>query len=589
MCGISAYYGNENVEDVLLSFLEKLEYRGYDSSGIAVKNNNEIYLTKDTYKISELKKNIISSHSGMGIGHTRWATHGKATKENAHPHHSQKKDWYVVHNGIIENYVDIKNMLKGEGIRFYGDTDSEVIPNLLAYKNVSDIHSFIDTISLLEGSYAICAISQNLDEMYLARHLSPLYVASTESGTYVSSDPICFTGISETYYSLENNEYAIVSDNKVVFYNNKHEIIFKKHSNLNSKYINTSKETYSSFMEKEINEIPKVLGNILKEYMDYNYLKNIPQDIYGIDNMVIIGCGTAYHSGLIGATYLKDVLHIPVDVVLASEFLVSNPIIKENSMYIFVSQSGETADTLQALNMVKGRCKSTIAITNVVYSTLSKNVDIVLPVFAGPEIAVASTKAYSAQLLIFYLFSRYLDNNTLSIYYLNKLKSKLNKVDISSMYHYYTLKNIIPTFDSIFILGKYTDYYTAMEASLKLREITYHNVSALPSGELKHGTLALVTENTTCIIVATNSDTLIKNLNSIHEIKARGGKIIVVTQLDIVDTTNIDYIIRLPNIDEDMIDIISAIPFQLLALEKCLDLGYDPDKPRNLAKSVTVE
>lgn len=589
MCGISAYYGNDIVEDVLVSFLMKLEYRGYDSSGIAVKDNNNIIITKDSYKVEDLKSNIKTKHKGLGIGHTRWATHGEANKTNAHPHISNNKEWCVVHNGIIENFAELKTMLIENGYSFYSETDSEVIPNLLEYKGVKNVADFISAISMLKGSFAICAISSNLNEMYIARNLSPIYVSTTENGTYVSSDPICFTDINPEYYSMENNEFAVVFDNKVVFYDNKCNVVNKKVYLLNSKYTHTNKEIYTTFMEKEIHEIPIVFDNIIKEYIDFNYMRNIPNDIYDIDNIVIIGCGTAYHSGLIGATYLKTALNISVETHLASEYLVSDPIISPNSLYIFVSQSGETADTLQCLRLVKDKCRYTMAITNVVYSTLAKSVDIVLPVFAGPEIAVASTKAYNAQLLIFYLLAKYLEGHALSIEYLNRLKSKLNKLDISHLYYHNKLKEIIPSYDSVFILGKYTDYCTALEASLKLREITYHNISALPSGELKHGTLALITENTTCIIIATKSNTLHKNLNSIHEIKARGGKVILVTELDIDINENIDYIIKLPAIDESIIDIISIIPFQILALEESIYLGYNPDKPRNLAKSVTVE
>lgn len=586
MCGISAYYGNKNCEDVLISFLEKLEYRGYDSTGIAVKSKNEIYLTKD-YKITDLKQNITEYHHGMGIGHTRWATHGPACKENAHPHYSNNKDWYVVHNGIIENYMILKQYLQEKGFSFYSATDSEVIPDILEHNNVNNIHGFIDSISKLAGSYAICAISKSLDEMYLARYKSPLYIANIGTETYVASDPICFDEISPTYYSLGNKEFCVVSNSGIKFYNSNHDEIHKELETLNSKYTHTNKDVYSSFMEKEINEIPKVLNNILDEYLEFNYLKNIPNSIYDAKSITIIGCGTAYHSGLIGATYLKEALGIPINVELASEFLCSNPIIDSNSIYIFVSQSGETADTLSALNMVKDKCLSTIAITNVVYSSLARSVDVVLPVFAGPEIAVASTKAYSAQLLIFYLFATHLKFHGLSKYNIKKIKAEFTKLDISKLYYFNDLKNIMT--NSIFILGKYTDYYTAMEASLKLREITYNNISALPSGELKHGTLALISNNTTCFCIATKKHTLDKNLNAIHEIKARGGKVILVTNQNIKNIDMFDYIISLPNIKEEMIDIISAIPFQLLALEICNNNGIDPDKPRNLAKSVTVE
>lgn len=586
MCGISAYYGNKNCEDILISFLEKLEYRGYDSTGIAVKSKNKVYLTKD-YKITDLKQNITEYHHGMGIGHTRWATHGSACKENAHPHYSNNKDWYVVHNGIIENYMTLKQNLKEQGFSFYSETDSEVIPNILEHNNVNSIHGFIDSISMLSGSYAICAMSMSLDEMYLARYKSPLYIANVGTETYVASDPICFDGISETYYSLGNNEFSVVSNMGIKFYDINHNEIHKEIETLNSKYTYTNKDIYSSFMEKEISEIPKVLNNILDEYLEFNYLKNMPHNISDAKSITIIGCGTAYHSGLIGSTYLKDALKIPINVELASEFLCSNPIIDSNSIYIFVSQSGETADTLSALNMVKDKCMATIAITNVVYSTLAKSVDVVLPVFAGPEIAVASTKAYSAQLLIFYLFATHLKFDGLSKYNIKKIKAEFTKLDISKLYYYRDLKSILS--ESIFILGKYTDYFTAMEASLKLREITYNNVSALPSGELKHGTLALISNSTTCFCISTKKDTFEKNLNAVHEIKARGGKVILVTNQNIENVDMFDYIIKLPNIKEEMIDIISAIPFQLLALEMCNDRGIDPDKPRNLAKSVTVE
>ena len=588
MCGISAYYGDNNCEEILLSFLEKLEYRGYDSSGIAVKSKNKIYLTKDACKISELKNLIKENHKGIGIAHTRWATHGKPNKVNAHPHYSNNKQWYVVHNGIIENYIELKKELENNGVILKSETDSEIIPNLLEQANVTTINQFINCISKLTGSYAICAINKNQDELYLARYKSPLYVAQTENGIYVSSDPICFAEISSVYYTLQNNEFCRIFDNKLQFYNSKCELITKPYDILNSKYSTSNKEIYSSFMEKEINEIPKVLTNIINEYIEYNYFKNITEGITNASRIVIIGCGTAYHSGLIGAKYLENALNIPVDTTLASEFLCSNPIITPETIYIFVSQSGETADTLSCLNLVKSKCMSTIAITNVVYSTLAKNVDAVLPVFAGPEIAVASTKAYNAQLLVFKLLSIYLNKNSLPRNLLNNLKTTIKKIDIKNMYYFDQLQSIVTDYNKVFILGKYTDYYTAMEASLKLREITYHNITALASGELKHGTLALVDNNTTCFVISTNKETLSKNLNAISEIKARGGKVVLITN-QIIENSHFDFVINLPNTFDSIIDIVSIIPFQLLSLEKCFFNGYNPDKPRNLAKSVTVE
>lgn len=592
MCGIAGFYGHQVCEDILINFLEKLEYRGYDSSGIAVKNKNNINLVKGTYKINELKEVVkTKTTNSCGIAHTRWATHGKANKDNSHPHYSANKVWFAVHNGIIENYASLKNKLINCNIKFSSETDSEVIPQLLEYNNVKNIYEFIDTINMLKGAYAICAFNNFDNSLYLAKYKNPLYIAEFNNEFFIASDPICFNEITTKYYTLNDNEFCIVSDNKLCFYNNKHKKINKKQNVLNSKYLKCSKENYSTFMEKEINEIPKVLKNILTEYKKNNYFEHITSDFLDVKRVVIIGCGTAYHSGLIGAKYLESVLNIPISVELASEFLCGNPIINNSTSYIFVSQSGETADTINALNLVKNKCKNTIAITNVTYSTIAQNVDIVLPVFAGPEIAVASTKAYNAQLLVFYLFSEYLKNFKLETKFFNKIKREIKKINIATFYHFDKLTKIISNFDSLFILGKFKDYFTALEASLKIREITYSNCSALPCGELKHGTLALVSNKTTCIIISTNRLLHSKTISAINEIKARLGKIVLVTNSveSFKDCSLIDYLIELPNVDENLIDLVSVIPFQLFALQLSLTKKINPDKPRNLAKSVTVE
>lgn len=593
MCGIAGFYGHKICEDVLINFLEKLEYRGYDSSGIAIKQNNKINLIKNTFKINELKENVTTkTENAIGIAHTRWATHGKVNKENAHPHYSQNKVWYAVHNGIIENYMELKKDLLKNKVKFYSQTDSEIIPQLLEYQKVNDIHSFINTINQLKGSYAICAVNNFQNSMYLAKNKSPLYIAKQNDEYYIASDPICFVDITNEYYTLNDNEYCVVFDNKLKFFNNKHKFINKKTNKLNSKYMKCTKENYSTFMEKEINEIPKVFENIIEEYKHNNYFEHINKNFLSAKRLVIIGCGTAYHSGLIGAKWLEKTLNIPTQTELASEFISNEPIINKDTIYIFVSQSGETADTLNALNLVNGKCKTTIAITNVTYSRIAQIVDIVLPVFAGPEIAVASTKAYNAQLLIFYMLCEYLKSFKLSLNFFNKTLKELNKIDISNMYHFNNLSKIIPNYNSMFILGKYTDYYTSLEASLKIREITYSNCSALATGELKHGTLALVSNDTTCIIISTHKKLHSKTISAINEIKARNGKIVLVT-CDIQSFDNcklIDYFIPIPNLDnENLNDIVSVIPFQLFALQLSLSKNIDPDKPRNLAKSVTVE
>ena len=592
MCGIAGYYGKEICENILLDFLNKLEYRGYDSSGIAIKKDNQINITKNNKKVDELKKEITSkTKNAIGIAHTRWATHGKASKENAHPVYSQNNAWTLVHNGIIENYLEIKNKLLENNVNFFGETDSEVVAQLLEYENVNNINDFINTISKLKGSFAICAFNNFDNTLYLAKNKSPLYIATKNNNYYISSDPICFTDITNEYYSLNDNEFCIVCDNNLLFYNNNNDIINKKTGKLNLKYSKTNRLNYSTFMEKEINEIPNVLKNILTEYSKYNYFKPIYNTFNNIKNIVIVGCGTAYHSGLIGAIYLQNTLKITTSTVIASEFICSNPIINKDSVFIFVSQSGETADTLNALNMVKNKCKTTIAITNVTYSTLAKNCNIVFPVFAGPEIAVASTKAYVAQLLVFYLLSVYLKRKNLPRGLFTKLLKIFDELNIKNLYHFKNLQTLISKCDNIFLLGKYKDYFTSMEASLKIREITYTNCAALPCGELKHGTLALVSNNTLCFVISTDNNLHTKNISAINEIKSRGGNIVLVSnnvkQFDCFNC--IDYTIELPNIDSKLIDIVSVIPFQLIALEYSLYKNINPDQPRNLAKSVTVE
>ncbi len=592
MCGIAGYYGKEICEDILLNFLSKLEYRGYDSSGIAIKENNKINVIKNNTKVNELKNEVYTkTKNAMGIAHTRWATHGKVSKENAHPVSSENNVWHLVHNGIIENYLELKQELTLNNVVFNGETDSEVVAQLLEYENANNINDFIATISKLKGSFAICAFNNFDNTLYLTKNKSPLYVATKNNNFYVASDPICFADITNEYYSLDDNEFCIVFDNNIYFYNNNCDYINKNTELLNFKYSKANKENYSTFMEKEINEIPNVLKNILTEYSKYNYFKQLNNVFKNVHNITIIGCGTAYHSGLIGATYLQNALKIKTNATIASEFISSNPIITKNSIYIFVSQSGETADTINALNMIKGKCKYTIAITNVAYSTLAKNCSVVLPVFAGPEIAVASTKAYNAQLLIFYLLSIYLKRNNIPKKMFSKLLKTFEHLSINNLYYFKPLQPLINKCDNMFLLGKYKDYFTATEASLKIREITYTNCAALPSGELKHGTLALVSKNTLCFVISTDNNLHTKNVSSINEIKARGGNVVLVTN-DITAFNGckcIDYVIKLPNVETKLIDIVSIIPFQLIALQYSLFKGINPDQPRNLAKSVTVE
>lgn len=589
MCGIAGYVGKGCCEDILVDFLETLEYRGYDSSGIAVKIDDEIVVTKGACRIGNLKQCITTKTiNSLGIGHTRWATHGGVESKNAHPHLSNNGDWCIVHNGIINNYLSIKNELCNNGIKFDSDTDSEVVAQVLENEKVTNIEGFISCVSKLKGSYAICAINNKNNIMYLARYESPLYVGVGINGVFVASDILCFEKYCTKYCVLENNEYCEIVNNNIVCYDNKCNAVDKNFYNLDLNTNCVNRLNFDTFMEKEINEIPQVFQNIIKNYNSSDFFSRLDKYLKRVKRIDFVACGTSYHSGLIGASYLQKKLGIPCNTYIASEFLYSAPIINKDALYIFISQSGETADTLRALEMVKSQCLAVVVLTNVLHSTMARLADVVLPVFAGPEMAVASTKAYNAQVLVLYLLSEYFSGKLTKTKF-EKIKNNFKNFNIKNYYKIKECIDDVEKLDAIFVLGKYRDYYTAMEASLKIREITYINCSALPSGELKHGTLALISPKSLSFVIITNSELVQKSINAINEIKARGGKVALITQLDLEDRVDIDYLFKLDNIDEDLIDLVSVIPFQLFACLLSCKKGINPDKPRNLAKSVTVE
>lgn len=597
MCGIVGYVGDDKVEENLLSALKLLEYRGYDSAGIAVRDKRgNVTITKEVGKISNLESEVKSLCSAtLGIGHTRWATHGKATKTNAHPHSSASSRWHIVHNGIIENYAELKTELVESGVDFVSDTDSEVVAQLLDRENHQNkIDALIKTTKKLVGSWALACISRDSDKLYLAKNKSPLYIAIGEAGAYVASDPICFSGKAENYYTLENGEFAELSKESVSFFNESGEKIEKVPKDLDVFESAGSKCGYDHYMLKEINETPKALERLAEVYKEGTALANLDLDrLKNINRIKIIGCGTAYNSGVIGAMKLEKALQIESTCHIASEFRYANPIIDERTLCIFVSQSGETADTLACLELANERNATTIAITNVAYSTIAKKANFVLPICAGPEIAVASTKAYVCQLAVFYILSSYLANKLQekSIDYINQLYAFINALDI--MNEVEDIKSISSKFvnlDKVFFIGRGEDAVTADEASLKLKEITYINSNSYPSGELKHGFLALIEEGTPVVVISTNKELLEKTLNGANEAAARGGRIVLVTPFEVnVDNYKIDYKITLKTTNEDLLSLESVVPLQLLAYYTSVARGIDPDKPRNLAKSVTVE
>ncbi len=597
MCGIVGYIGKNSVEDNLLSALKLLEYRGYDSAGIAVKGGDgKIVETKAVGKIESLE-NCLKKVDGaiLGIGHTRWATHGKATKNNAHPHSAKNGRWHIVHNGIIENYAELKADLVENGTEFSSQTDSEVVAWLLERESKQDnIIALVNVCRKLTGSWALACIEETSNSIYLAKNKSPLYVALGEKGAHIASDPICFNGLASSYYSLNDGEFAVVELDFVRFYNNKGEEIDKQSIKLESFECGTGKGGFDHYMIKEINETPKALARLCEVYKEATVLNNLSvETLKNINRIKIVACGTAYHSGLIGAMKLEKALKIEASCYVASEFRYSNPIITDKTLCIFVSQSGETADTLAGLELAKQCGAVTIAITNVAYSTIAKKADYVLPICAGPEIAVASTKAYVCQLAVFYCLAEFLKNKLLGVnadFVANLEKFKDDLVVNNDEEQIKEIANKFTSLDKVFFIGRGEDAVTADEASLKLKEITYINSNSYPSGELKHGFLALIEEGTPVVVICTRKELLEKTLNGANEAAARGGRIILVTPFDVeVDNYKIDYTIKLNTDNEDLLSLESVIPMQLLAYYTSINRGLDPDKPRNLAKSVTVE
>ena len=597
MCGIVGYIGKQSASTKLVNLLKNLEYRGYDSSGVAIKELNEIRITKAEGKIANLERKIVPDNSAMGIAHTRWATHGKPTVTNAHPHSSHNSTWVVVHNGIIENFEELKKEIESSrGIRFRSDTDTEVIPQLLEYMNIpnNSIQTLIKVCNMLKGSYALACMNTFSNSIMLARQKSPLYVAQNSEEIIVASDPICFANKVDSYYSLGDNEFCEANNEGIVFYDSHGDIISKNKVQIDNFEANLGKQEYEHFMLKEICEIPDVLGRVAKVYSERNILQQFDANFMKkFNKIILVGCGTAYHASLMGAKYIERLARIDSQAFIASEFRYSCPIIDEHTLAIFVSQSGETADTLGAEELASSMGATTVALTNVLYSSLAKKVDIILPVCAGYEIAVASTKAYNAQVAVMYMLAKQLENIRFnkSVNYIQNIRELSGELIIPNDNKIKELGNTLVEVDKAFFIGRDFDYISAEESSLKLKEITYINSTAYPSGELKHGFLALIDKGTHLFVIATEKELLDKTLNGAHEAYTRGAKITLLTQLNI-PSEKIDFvsnIIYLQPFNEELMPIISVIPFQLISYYTSVSKGINPDQPRNLAKSVTVE
>ena len=607
MCGIVGYIGTKKAVPVLIDGLKKLEYRGYDSAGIATLEENKIVITKDKGRVKNLESLLENSNleSTIGIAHTRWATHGKPSKVNSHPHLDNSEKISVVHNGIIENYADIKKFLMDNEYKFVSDTDTEVIPNLINYYYYASKNNLLEAVGLackdLRGSFAIEVLcSDTPDKIIVAKKDSPLVIGTTKDANYIASDIPAILSHTKDFYLLDDYEIAEIYLDKINFYNFNLESISKKIETISWDASSIEKNGYEDFMLKEIHEQPKSIretigfklsGNNI-ELENINFTKEFLQNI---NKIYIVACGTAMHAGLAVKPTIENLCKIPVEVDLASEFRYRNPIIDNKTLAIFISQSGETADTISALKLAKEKKATTLAISNVIGSSITREADIYLYTHAGPEIAVASTKAYTSQVVLLNIlaiyFAEILESANKEL--LKSLKEDLlelpNKLDdiLKEDKDIIKVAKDIYQEDDMFFLGRGIDYPTSMEGSLKLKEISYIHSEAYAAGELKHGPIALIDDGFPVISIITDENLSKKTISNIQEVISRGAKTIVITNQDI--NKNFDYIIKIPKTNKFLSPILAVIPLQLLSYYVAKEKGLDVDKPRNLAKSVTVE
>jgi glucosamine--fructose-6-phosphate aminotransferase (isomerizing) len=601
MCGIVGYIGSQSASDVILEGLSKLEYRGYDSAGISLLVDNELVGEKKKGKLANLEAAIHENpiNSTIGIGHTRWATHGEPSDRNSHPHYSMKRSVAVVHNGIIENYHELKDELVAKGYVFTSDTDTEVVAHLIEDMYTGDI---LETVKLvlkrLRGSYALGILHKDHPEQLICARLdSPLIVGIGENENFIASDVSALLKYTRDVYYLENGDLGVLTRDGITIYDQNGEVTERQKQRVNWSLDEASKGGFPHFMLKEIFEQPECIKKTIDHFVNENgevefkELQGLNMD--DIKNIYIVACGTAYHAGLQGEFFLKKIANLHPLVEIASEFRYSDPMIDENTLVIIVSQSGETLDSFLSLREAKAKGAKTLAITNVVGSSIAREADYVVYTTAGPEIAVASTKAYTSQVALFLMLALYFGKNKeLNQTLLEEFKSIPEKIS--------TLLDKKDEFKSIaegfkdakngFYLGRGLDYKVALEGSLKMKEISYIHTEAFPSGELKHGSIALIEEGTPVVILATQGDLLEKSFSNIKEVKARGGHTLAITPEANESITSIaDETIFIPNSSDILAGLLAVIPLQLLSYYVSVAKGLDVDKPRNLAKSVTVE
>ncbi|MBP1890084.1 glucosamine--fructose-6-phosphate aminotransferase (isomerizing) [Clostridium moniliforme] len=608
MCGIVGYVGRGQATKFLVEGLSKLEYRGYDSAGVAVIENGKIQVRKQKGRLANLEESLEKTpmRGSIGIGHTRWATHGEPSNVNSHPHLSSKGDIAVVHNGIIENYIELREFLKGKGCKFISETDTEVIPNLIEYYYEGDLFKAVVKASKeLQGSFAIGVISNNEpDKLVAVRKDSPLIVGLKEDENFIASDIPAVLNYTKDVYLLEDNEFVVITEDGVKLLDENGNKIDKEVFKVTWNADAAEKGGFDSFMLKEIHEQPRAIKDTMtsrvsmEHGISFDDFKISKEELENIDRIYMVACGTAYHACLMGKASIEKLARIPVEVDIASEFRYRDPIVTNKSLVIVLSQSGETADTLAVLRDCNRMGARTLAVTNVVGSTISREANHVIYTMAGPEISVASTKAYTTQVVVMH---------TIAIYF-GELLGKINKEEINTLKKELLLipekveevlkdtesvKEIakeIKDEDDIFFLGRGMDFALALEGSLKLKEISYIHSEAYAGGELKHGPIALIENGTKVVSILTQKNLIDKMISNVVEIKSRGAINFGITFRCMEKAQEVlDRVLFIPETIDMFAPILAAIQLQLLAYYVASLKGFDIDKPRNLAKSVTVE
>ena len=606
MCGIIGINSNKPVSVSIINSLKKLEYRGYDSAGIATLSSGLINEVKTEGRVDKLEKNsLVQNMEGtIGIGHVRWATHGLPNSINAHPHSSQNVS--VVHNGIIENSTLLKKFLVGKGHKFKSQTDTEVIVHLITenLKSNDIVNSLKKTLKSLHGSFALGIIFKDQPDLIVgARRGSPLAVGYGPNENYLGSDSYALKSMTNKITYLDDGEFCIIKKDQVEFFNEDGIKINKKVLELSSKEEKYDKGDYKHFMAKEIEEQPITLKNGIKEYLDNINndinIYNFPWKVNEIETITLIGCGTAYHSCLMSKYWFEELTSLDVNVDIASEFRYRKNKFKNKTLYIFVSQSGETADTYAALDLCKKNGMKTCAVVNVIESSIARDSDFVLPIHCGTEIGVASTKAFLGQILILYILSLKLGllrndlNKKLFVEKLKDLKElpKLVEKTLQTDNKIQTISNTFNEAKGSMFLGRGFSYPIALEGALKLKELSYIHAEGYPAGEMKHGPLALIEEGMPVVVLAPRDNYYKKTISNMQEVIARGAKVLLITNKskDEVVSENIWETLEVESTNDDLLPFLLTIPLQKLAYYSALKKGYDIDKPRNLAKSVTVE